>query len=527
MRAKPPVFAILSCTLCCAAAALLAQNYGTGPRDLTFHSTVDDSDQPYAIYVPRMYDPAKKYPLVIGLHAEEMNHNVNLVQMFGVLGTPGDIGLMVGRGFPRLPDVDFIIACPFSRGTMGYQGIAEKDVYDLLAEVEKKYSVDEDRVYLTGISMGGGGALRLALTRPDIWAAVAPLCASPVPEVEELAPNALDLPIRLFHGELDPAMPASLSRDWQKRLLDAGDPAEYIEYPGMRHNAWDAAYRNRAIFEWFATHRRNPVPERVRLVTRTYGYGSAYWIRIDAMTPGTLASIYARLVNKTEARVETHDLDGFSIRGQVLTLPAVVTVDNTAIRVRAGSELSFSKENGRWRLGRATAGAKAAGSEGPIAAAVSDRHIYVYGSADNPSARELEQRRAVAARAAEWSSPPYARLNLRFAVKADTEVTAADLEDADVVLFGTRETNSLMARLRRHLPLALNPGAADYGLLFIAPLGKHYALVSSGLPWWTGADEAKRGGDMLRAAAFSLLTTFGDYHSFQGLAGPCGVGGPF
>jgi pimeloyl-ACP methyl ester carboxylesterase len=224
------------------------------------------------------------------------------------LGTALLVATVVGSGimaesltrdsaFPRLLDVDFIVACPFARSTMGYQGIPERDIYDVLAEVKRRFPIDEDRIYLTGVSMGGGGALRLALTRPDIWAAVAPVCPATIPGTEELAPNALNLPIRLFHGELDPAIPAASSRAWQKRLLDEGAPVEYIEYPGVLHNAWDPAYRRGSIFEWFAPLRRNRAPERVRLVTRSYEYGSAYWLTIDGLTPGILASVDARLVS--------------------------------------------------------------------------------------------------------------------------------------------------------------------------------------------------------------------------------------
>jgi hypothetical protein len=101
-------------------------------------------------------------------------------------------------------------------------------------------------------------------------------------------------------------------------------------------------------------------------------------------------------------------------------------------------------------------------------------------------------------------------------VKADSAVTAADIDTSDLVLFGTADTNSLIARFAAGLPLALNPGAADYGLLFIAPIGKHHVLVSSGLPWWTGADDANRGGDPFTAAQFRLLDTFGDYVLFKG-----------
>ncbi len=487
-----------------------------GGQALTFRSSVDDSDQPYALYLPNSFNPSRKYPLVIGLHGEDTNHLVNLIQLFGAGGTLTSIGLGVGRGIPRLPDLDYIIACPFARGTMGYEGIAETDVYDVLSEVKRKYPIDEDRVYLTGVSMGGGGALRFALTRPDIWAAVAVVAAYTVPGTEELAPNALNLPVRLYHGELDPLVPAASARAWQRRLLDAGAPAEYLEYPGLAHNGWDPAYRNRAIFDWFSHYRRNARPERVRLVTRSFRYGSAYWLRLDGFTSGALASIDARLTGPHEARVETHNVDGFGFTQPVLEAPASVVIDGAALRLKPGAALAFSRRDGVWRQEPAEASLKRLGSEGPIAQAVSSRHVYVYGTADGAPPDVIQNRRLTAERAAQWSAPPRAPLSLRLPVKTDSEVTAADIDTSDLVLFGTKSSNSVIARFAPELPIELGPGAADYGLLFIAPIGKHYALVNSGLPWWTGADQANRGGDQFAPMPFRLLAGFPDFILFKG-----------
>ncbi|HMC63137.1 MAG TPA: alpha/beta hydrolase-fold protein, partial [Candidatus Solibacter sp.] len=216
-----------------------------GARAVTYHSAVDDSEQPYALYLPKFSAPGKTYPLVIGLHEEESNHIFQLKRLFGIPSRFGESGLQALslRPFPVPDSLDFIVACPFARGTMGYQGIAEQDVYDVLADVKRRYPIDPDRIYLTGSGMGGGGALWLALTRPDQWAAVAAVCPDPFPGAEELAGNALNLPIRLYQGELDPAVPAESTRAWHRRLLNAGAPVEYIEYPGVRHNAWDSAYR--------------------------------------------------------------------------------------------------------------------------------------------------------------------------------------------------------------------------------------------------------------------------------------------
>ena len=481
-------------------------------QTLTFVSSVDASEQPYALYLPKSFEPGKKYPVVISLHSEDSNHRLSLLQVLGQTSRAAEGGRFSLLYAHPLPDIDFIVACPLARGAMGYTGIAETDVYDLLADLQRRFPVDEDRVYLTGVSMGGAGALRLALTRPDVWAAVAPVCPGPVPEVSALAPNALNLPVRLFQGEQDPVTPVASSRLWQRRLLDVGVAADYLEYPAVRHNAWDFAYKDGGVFNWFGQFRRNRYPRRVRFVTESYRYASAYWVRVDALTPGTEASIDARQSSDGGVQVETHDLEGFTLSpdGPVTT----VTIDGAAIRVKPGS-LSFHRQAGRWMTGRAAPSGKRPGSEGPIAAAVSERHIYVYGTAGDPTAAELDFRRQTAETAARWSSPRES-LQLSFPVKADSTVTGQDLDSASLVLFGTRETNSLIARFADRLPLALSVGAADYGLLFIADVGKHYALVSSGLPWWTGFEDAGRPVDPYVPARYAELATFGDYLVFKG-----------
>jgi pimeloyl-ACP methyl ester carboxylesterase len=484
----------------------------TGARIVTFRSTVDHSEQPYALYVPHDFDPAKKYPLLISLHSEDTNHRINLRQVFGLPIRSGENNGEDLRQFPAR-DAGFLVAAPLARGSMDYRGIAERDVFDVLEDVGRRYPVDPDRLYLTGISMGGAAALRLALTRPDLWAAVAPVCPAEEAPLADLAPNALDLPIRIFQGDQDPIVPVENARLWQRRLVDAGAPAEYIEYPGVRHNAWDLAYRGGAMFEWLGQFHRNRFPDRVRLAARSYRDASAYWLRIGGLTPGALASVDATRIGAAEIVVQTSGVEGFTLS---LDRPASsVAIDGAALRVRPSASLSFVKAAGKWRAGSFEPAGKRPGAEGPIVEAVAGRSIYVYGSAGAATAGELEARKKVAEAAAAWSSPR-SRLPVSFPVEADAAVTEEDIEDADLVLFGTRETNSVIARLAPRLPLALNAGAADYGLLFIAPAGKHYALVSSGLPWWTGAEEAKRGGPPLAPEQYRLLSTFGDYILFKG-----------
>jgi pimeloyl-ACP methyl ester carboxylesterase len=482
--------------LACAIAALLAQS-----STITYRSPVDNSDQPYALYLPKSLDRARKYPLVIGLHEEDSNHAMNLRHLFGVIGRFGESGLQQLTSFPPMRDEDFIVACPFARGTMGYQGIAEQDVYDVISQVKQRYPIDEDRVYLTGAGMGGGGALWLALTRPEIWAAVAPVCAATIPGSEDLAGNAVNFPVRLYQGELDPAVAAESSRRWHRRLLDAGVAVDYTEFPGVRHNAWDAAYRNGAIFDWFSKYKRERDPNHVHFSTRRNEYRSAYWLRIDAWPPGELATVDA-VRSGSALRVRTKNVDGFT-----LTTPArTITIDDVAVRLRPTTTLSFAKNGGRWSQ---VSSAATATVSGPIVEAVNGRHMYVYGADDEVSKRNAE-------RAAAWSNQRV-HINVKLPVKADDQVTDDDLASYDLVLFGNSHTNHLIARFAPRLPMALNPGAADYGLLFIAEVGGRRVLVSSGRPWWTGAEDVSRpGGYRFAPEQYQLLSTFGDYILFKG-----------
>lgn len=513
---------VLSAGILAFARGLRAQGHIPGAQETTFFSDVDDSNQPYALYLPRRLDRTRKYPLVISLHGADSDHRLNLRRVFDRGARVGFGQSQASRLSVRLPEVDYIIACPLARGTMGYQGIAEKDVYDVLADVKRRFPIDEDQIYLTGLSMGGGGALWLGLTRPSLWAAIASVCPSPPEGAADLAANALNVPVHLFHGEKDPAVSVEVSRQWQRALLRLGVNVEYIEYPGVRHNSWDLAYRNAAIFDWFSKHTRERFPERVRFTSRAYKYNSAYWVEIDGLTPGAPASIDARFAAVNRLEVTASGLDGFTLNlaghpkfSRTGTL--AVSINGSALKSPARETVSFVRAGGGWKPGRyaPAVGEKRPGLEGPISEAVASRHIYVYGTAGTNWEEELNRRREQAGRAADWSTPRR-RLLLSLKAVADRDLRETDRASANLVLFGTVSTNRLIAELSPRLPLELNPGAADYGLAFVFPVDGRYVLVSSGLPWWTGAEFSRRPGLHYTGTPASVLPALGDYILFKG-----------
>jgi beta-glucosidase len=517
-----------------------AQKLPSGPQVLTFYSDVDDSEQPYGLYLPKNFDEHRKYPLVVMLHGALSNHRLELKRVFGKSNLPGENDLEASRYFPKWDDVDYIVISPFARGTMGYQGIAEKDVWDAIADVKRRFSIDEDRTYLTGLSMGGGGTLWIGLNRPDFWAAIAPVCPAPPFGTVERAPNALHLPVHFFQGGADPVVLPEGTRRWRQRLEDLGTKVEYIEYPGVQHNSWENAYADEAIFKWFAQFKRNRFPDRVRYVTDLYAYSSAYWVTFDRLTPGKFAKIDAEFKAPNRLEITTADLDGFTLnlaghpkytRGR----PVQITIDGKVLTA-SGDSISLHKQDAAWSPGKfeRAPDAKHPGLEGPMSEAVAKRHVYVYGTADKPSREEIQARRAVAERAAAFggNTQTGGRLLLNMRAIADTQVRPSDYESSDLVLFGTKETNAAIAKLADKLPLHLSAGAKDYGLLYVFPVNGHYILVNSGTPWFPLTDPLPqqgggRGGaggprpdislgiDILPTAQ-RALTKFGDFVLFHG-----------
>ncbi|MBE9461138.1 alpha/beta hydrolase-fold protein [Dyadobacter subterraneus] len=474
----------------------IAQKLPAGPQVLTFFSSADDTEQPYGLYIPKNYDSAKKYPLVMMLHGAGSNHRLELRRVFGKSNVGDETDVEASRYFPEWEDVDFIVATPLARGTAGYQGIPEMDVYDVLADVKKRFNIDENRTYLTGLSMGGGGTLWIGLTRPDIWAAIAPVCAAPPAGTIDLAGNASNFPVHFFHGDKDPVVPVESSRNWVAKMQDLGVEVTYKEFVDVKHDSWVNAYDDEFIFSWF-NQVRNPFPNEVKFSSKFYKYNKAYWVQFDKMKSGLLSDISASFKRSNTLEIKTKNLDGFTLnlKGHakfISNQPVAFTIDGIALSSKVDSTISFTKKGSAWAINKEFVTSiieKRKGAEGPIFDAFSSRHVYVYGTADNPSAEELKKRLDIANEAANWSvyrGPFLGRVMFFPRVLSDKEVRASDFESSNLILFGTKETNAIISKYADKLPVHLNAATKDYGLLYIFPVDKHYVTISSGLPWWTG-----------------------------------------
>jgi len=199
----------------------------------------------YLLYLPEGYgDGSQKWPLMLFLHgAGERGSDLDKVK---VHGPPK----LVAQG-KTLP---FIIASPQCPNGRSWSDPAQVQVLiALLDDLVEKYQVDESRVYLTGLSMGGYGTWALGASCPERFAALVPICGGGQPR---MARRLRDMPIWVFHGAKDGTVPLSQSEEMVEALKAAGGNVEFTVYPEARHDSWTATYDNPKLYEWLLSHRK-------------------------------------------------------------------------------------------------------------------------------------------------------------------------------------------------------------------------------------------------------------------------------
>ncbi len=233
---------LLACGL--PAAAQEAPAVPTGFIDKTL--TIEGKSYPYVVYVPRSYTAARKWPVVVFLHGSGERGEDGLKQ--SQVGLGGAVRL-----FPeRYPAVIVMPQCPSGQR---FAGAVANAVIAQLDRTMQEYSIDADRQYLTGLSMGGYGTWAIASQFPERFAALAPVCGGGEPAA--MAPKLKNVPIWVFHGDQDQAVPVQRSREMVEALKAAGsDKVKYTEYPGVGHNSWDNAYAEKGLAEWLFAQKR-------------------------------------------------------------------------------------------------------------------------------------------------------------------------------------------------------------------------------------------------------------------------------
>jgi len=119
-------------------------------------------------------------------------------------------------------------------------------------EVLEKFPVDKNRVYLTGLSMGGEGAWRLAIRRPETFAALVTICGSW--SSPSKAERLRQVPVWAFHGKIDSVVPVAETKKMVEALKSLGADARLTVYDGVGHASWKPAYENPELYKWLLSH---------------------------------------------------------------------------------------------------------------------------------------------------------------------------------------------------------------------------------------------------------------------------------
>lgn len=206
--------------------------------------SVDGKDKKYVVYVPHAYDPAKPMPTIVFLNGRGECGDDGWRQVFHFGGA-----IMLDQ--EKWP---FIIIFPQKQGIDALWEDEELMMMAILKQTKQEFYIDDSRLYLTGLSQGGHGTWAIAARHPDLFAAIAPVCGW---GDEEIAKKLTKMPIWTFHGDADDAVNVQCSRDMEKWINAAGGSCKLTIYPGVGHNAWDNAYRNEGLGQWFLEHKKS------------------------------------------------------------------------------------------------------------------------------------------------------------------------------------------------------------------------------------------------------------------------------
>ena len=233
--------------LCSAGCTTLTSPKDLGQHPRSFKQKISKTvEAEYLLYLPDDYAASQaKWPLILFLHgAGERGDNLSKVEVHGPPKLVNE-----GKSFP------FVIASPQCPKEEWWSSGNQIDTLSaLLDHIVAKYRIDEDRIYVTGLSIGGFGTWRLACEYPHRFAAIAPICGKGEPFAARAIPH---LPVWVFHGAKDDVVPLQASLEMVGALKKVGGNVEFTIYPEAGHDSWTETYNNPELYEWFLKHKRS------------------------------------------------------------------------------------------------------------------------------------------------------------------------------------------------------------------------------------------------------------------------------
>ena len=286
-----------------------SQAIGTLPDERV---TVQGRAYPVALSIPLTYQPSKGYGLVVCLHGAGFTGSAYLE-----------------RWQARLGD-DYLLACPTYAAGAWFTRRAEELVLATIQHVRRRYHVDPDRIFLTGMSNGGIGAWLIGMHHAPLFAGIAPMASGLDEVLMPFLGNLRNTPVYMIHGEKDQVMPVELSRSISRELTRLGYPHVYREHQ-REHPVAGGHYFPREelpdLVAWFNRQRREPLPAKLTVVREASHFQPFNWLRLDSTDP--IAAFSDDLVNKRDERIRHREYAKLEA-----TIVATNRIEVTAERVR-------------------------------------------------------------------------------------------------------------------------------------------------------------------------------------------------
>lgn len=459
-----------------------------------YDSPLVDPLQGYAVYLPENYNPNKRYPMMLALHGGSANGNLFLGVVLGNNMNWKEYNLHLWDTYTPRWKPDWIVVAPDGFGHVMWRFMGEQDVLDVMADVQKHYSVDPDRIVLCGLSNGGVGAYNIGMRHASRFSAVLAIAGAPswvqyanareTPLEQrllypvsgmQLAENAQNTHLHYYHGHEDggPMKPRYVEA-FTKHISQLDVPYEETWYDAG-HDLLYLVHRHGRIYDSLAPLRRQHQPSKVRLQTGDYRAARQHWLEATAIDNYPQVATVRGEVEAGEVRIEASGVSGLSLYPREMPLRGT---ESATIRINGKSVYQgpVAALGHRFHVRRAgegfepgfvdQAGRKRPGVSGPMTDAYFGPMLHVYGT-QNPE--HTEALKTIAERGARgW---PLWLWNFRQPVVADTDVTETQLRSHHLVLYGTPGDNALLERIADQLPITI---AADHVRLGKRKLtGKH------------------------------------------------------
>lgn len=483
-------------------------------------SRIDGSVQPYGLVVP---EPNRG--------AELARHRLD-VWFGGRNETLSEVNFLDlhSKQAGQFTPADTIVLHPYGRYCNAFKFAGEVDVLEALDSVKQRYRIDEDRISVRGFSMGGAAAWQFAVHYPDLWFAANPGAGfsetprflkvfqqeslEPTPyektlwhlyDCTDYAANLIACPTVAYSGELDSQKQAA--DVMAEALKEEGIELTHIIGPQTKHAYHPEAKREvEQRMGSLAARGRQKFPEEVTLIAYTLKYNRMHWLTIDGLGEHwKRARVHASLGDQS-VTVKTENVESLSLEFPPgwapfpVTTPVEVMIDG--VKLDGGRPLSdrswicrLERKGSGWKVGSPSNQEvrKRHDLQGPIDDAFMDSFIFVLPTAKGGNPRFNEWAAQESARAIEhW------RRQFRGAprVKNDVDVNDADIESANLVLWGDPTTNGVLARIADRLPISWNQerikalgrefSAENHGLVLIAPNPlntRRYVVLNSGFTY--------------------------------------------